>query len=119
MMSLQSRLKQIGTALATVTTNCYHYWRPVKTVPCIIWAEDGEDGASYGDNRKTEQVITGTVDFFTKTEFDPLADTIQATLDSLGLSWALESVQYEEETGFIHMEWDWGVANGEDNDEGT
>lgn len=116
MTSLQSKLRQIGTELAKVTTTCYHYWRPVKTVPCLIWAEDGEDGAAYSDNHKTEQVISGTVDLFTKTEFDPLADSVQETLDALGLSWSLESVQFEEETGFIHMEWNWGVANGQDND---
>lgn len=112
-MTLQAKLQQIGTALATVTTTCYHYWRPVKTVPCLIWAEDGEDSASYSNNHKTEQTISGTADFFTKTEFDPLIDTVQATLDSLGLAWALESVQFEDDTSLIHYEWTWRVAHGE------
>ena len=30
MLSLQSKLYQIGAKLATVTTNCWHYWRPVS-----------------------------------------------------------------------------------------
>ena len=58
------------------------------------------------------QNIVGTVDLFTKTEFDPLADDVQNVLDELGVTWSLESVQYEDETNLIHMEWSWGVTFG-------
>lgn len=116
-LSLQAKLQQIGTAFATVTTNCWHYWRPVKTTPCLIWAETGEDDSFHSDNRKSEQRIVGTVDLFTKTEFDPLADSVQDTLESLGMTWSLNSVQYEEETNLIHMEWVWGVINDGEVDE--
>lgn len=109
-MSLQSKLYQIGVALAEITDNCYHYWRPVKDVPCIIWAESGEDGSFNSDNRKSCQRIIGTVDLFTKTEFDSLVDSVQETLENIGLTWALESVQYEEDTNLIHYEWTWGVT---------
>lgn len=111
-MSLQSKLQQMGVAFAAVTNNCYHYWRPVKDVPCLIWAESGEDASFHSDNGKSEQRIIGTVDLFTKTEFDPLADDVQEALESLGVTWTLESVQYEEETNLIHMEWSWGVTFG-------
>lgn len=118
-MSLQTKLKQLGTAFAGVTQNCYHYWRPVKTVPCLIWAESGEDGSFHSNNRKSEQNIIGTVDLFTKTEFDPLADDVQATLEDLGVAWRLESVQFEDETDLIHMEWTWEVAfNGDYQSDG-
>lgn len=106
---LQKKLEQLGVAFAGVTSVCYHYFRPVKKVPCLIWAETAEDGSFNSDNHKTEQRIIGTVDLFTKTEFDPLADKVQKTLDELGVTWNLESVQYEEETQLIHMEWSWGV----------
>ena len=109
-MSLQNKLRQLGVAFAQITPKCYHYWRPVKDVPCIIWAETGEENSFSSDNRKSEQSIVGTVDLFTKTEFDPLADEIQSTLDELGLTWLLETVQYEDETNLIHMTWTWGVA---------
>lgn len=112
-MTLQNKLRQIGEALAEVTPCCYHYWRPVKDVPCLIWAEDGEDDAANADNHKTEQAIGGTVDFFTRTEFDPLLDDVQEALDGLGIAWQLESVQFEDETNLIHYEWRWSVANGE------
>lgn len=106
---LQKKLEQLGAAFSDITDNCYHYFRPVKKAPCIIWAESGEDGSFNSDNRKSEQRIIGSVHLFTKTEYDPLADDIQATLQKLGVTWRLESVQYEDETTFIHMEWTWGV----------
>ena len=113
---LQAKLKQLGEAFAELTDKVFHYWRPVKDVPCIIWAETGEDGSFNSDNRKSEQRIIGAVDLFTKTEFDPLADAIQSTLNDLGVTWALDAVQYEEETNLIHMTWVWGVIfNGEDS----
>ena len=110
MMSLQSKLQQIGMAFMGVTENCYHYWRPVKDVPCLIWAESGEENSFHSNNGKSEQRIIGTVDLFTKQEFDPLVDGVQEALEELGVTWNLESVQYEEETNLIHYEWAWGVA---------
>lgn len=111
---LQAKLRQIGTALSGITENCYHYWREKKDLPCLVWAESGEDISFNSDNRKSEQRIIGTVDLFTKTEFDSLADSVQETLDDLGLTWSLSSVQYESEINLIHYEWEWGVTfNGE------
>lgn len=109
-MSLQSKLQQLGVAFAGVTKNCYHYFRPVKDVPCLIWAESGEENSFRSNNRKSEQNIIGTVDLFTKMEFDPLADAVQETLRDLGVTWSLQSVQYEDETALIHYEWNWGVS---------
>lgn len=110
MMSLQSKLRQMGEAFAEVTETCYHYWRPVKQVPCIIWAETGEEGSFNADNRKQEQNITGSVDLYTKTEFDPLLDDVQAALEDLGVGWILSAVQYEDDTKMIHYTWDWSVS---------
>lgn len=117
---LQSKLNQIGATLAELTTACYHYYRPVNTFPCLIWQETGETGSFNSDNGKAEQRIVGTVDCFTKTEFDPLLDEIQTTLQGLGLTWLLDTVQYETETGLIHYTWTWGVTfNGEYEVAGT
>ena len=109
-MTLQQKLKKIGAALAQVTPNCRHYYRTVKNPPFLCWAEDGEGDSLNTGNRKTEQVISGTVDFFTQTEFDPLIDDVQACLDSLGVAWRLDMVQYEEETALIHYSWTFEVA---------
>lgn len=110
MFSLQSKLYQIGVKFATITTNCFHYFRPVAAVPCLMWAETGEENSFDADNHKLEQNIAGTCDFFTKTEFDPLIDSIQDALDEMGLTWSLDSVMYEDETKMIHYTWSWGVV---------
>jgi hypothetical protein len=117
---LQFKLRQIGTALAALTPNCYHYFRPVQNFPCIVWAETGEDNSFYSDNRKSEQRIVGTVDCFTRIEFDGLLDDIQGAFEALGLTWSLATVQYETETKLIHYTWDWGVvADGETQTSGS
>jgi hypothetical protein len=110
MLSLQSKLYQIGVKLAGITTKCFHYWRPVKDVPCLMWAENGEADSFEADNHKQEQTISGTCDFYTKTEFDPLIDAVQEALDEMELAWALNSVQYEDDTQMIHYEWTWEVV---------
>lgn len=106
---LQDRLRHIGEAFAQITYHCSHYYR-TDGLPAIVWAESGEDESFHSDNRKSEQRIIGTVDLFTQTEFDDLVDAVQAVLMDLGLTWNLESVQYEEETNIIHYEWTWGVT---------
>lgn len=117
---LQSKLEQIGTALASVTTNCWHYFRPNQNFPCIVWAETGENNSFYSDSKKSEQRVTGVVDAFTKTEYDPMLDGIQTALTNLGLTWTLDVVQYETETKLIHYTWSWGViADGETPVQGT
>ena len=106
---LQQKLKQIGEAFADITPNCSHYYR-TDGFPAVVWAESGEDESFNSDNQKSEQRIIGTVDLFTKTEFDPLCDAVQTTLADLGVTWRLNSVQYEDETNVIHYEWEWGVT---------
>lgn len=114
MMSLQNKLRQIGTAFAAITPECFHYWRPVKKTPCLIWAEVAESGSANANNHKTEQEIEGSVDLYTKTEYDSLIDDVQETLDSLGVAWNLEAVQYEDETNLIHYSWTWRISHGND-----
>lgn len=112
-MSLTDKLNKIKTALVGIETleTVYHYWRPVQTAPYCIWQEEGEDSSLEGDGHKQEQSISGTVDYFTKTENDPNIDAIQDALNGIDVcSWELEAVQYEEDTNLIHYSWTWTVA---------
>lgn len=110
MSSLQAKLQQIGAALyAALGSMVHHYYRPDGEARSVVWQESGEDNSFHSDNYKTEQAIRGTVDYYTKEEFDPNADVIQSVLTNLGAAWSLESVQYEEDTKLIHFEWSWIV----------
>lgn len=112
MMSLQNRLEPLARALAEITPYCYHYWRsaPKGVNKYIIWAEDSEQNSFNADDRKQRQGLSGTIDFFTLEEFDSMIDEIQECLQDIeGVIWSLNSVQYEEETRFIHYEWSFSM----------
>jgi len=111
-MTLQQKLERIGSALAELIPNTYHYWRPVKQAPYCIWAEDSEDASLNASNKKQEQAISGWIDYYTKTEFDPVVDQIQTALNSFDFpfAWRYEDVQYEEDTNLIHHSWGWSVG---------
>lgn len=111
MKSLKSKLLPIRDMLVGILPDAtYHYWRNVQEDRYIIWAEDGESNSFHGGNRKAEQQLTGTIDLFTKTEYDSAADQIQEGLNNLGVGWELISTQFEEETNLIHWEWEFFVV---------
>jgi len=91
--------------LKTVLPDTFHYKAFKKPDKYIVWAEDGEADSSNADDTKTDQVIQGTIDYFTKTEFDSNFELIQDKLNSVEIAWRLNSIQHEEETGYIHYEW--------------
>ena len=98
-------IEKIGEALSAVVPNTYHYWRPGLSAPFCVWSEDS--GRSLNsDNGSRDFAHEGTVDYFTKEEFDPAIDLIQSALGEV-CTFYLNSVQYEEETGLIHHEWAW------------
>lgn len=109
-MTLQQKLKQISTTFGALLPNTYHYWRPKMQPPFIVWQEDGEGDSLHTGNKKAEQSITGTLDYYTKQEFDPMVDSIQQTFQSLPCGWYLNQVAYEDATNLIHYEWVWEVA---------
>lgn len=107
---MNSKLMKIRNALVTVNVPVYHYWRTVKNVPYIIWQEDGEGDSIHSDNHKEEQVITGTIDYFTREEYDKNVESIQNALNDLeNCGWNLSNVDYEDETNLIHFTWDFQI----------
>jgi hypothetical protein len=100
-------LSDLRDLLLSITPDVYHYHAHKKPNKYIVWAEDREAGSSNADNQKDEQVLQGTIDYFTKMEFDPNFDLIQNKLNSCEISWRLNSIQYEDDTGYIHYEWVW------------
>jgi len=98
-------LSDIQSALRTVGVPIHHYLAAKVADKYIVWAEDGEADSEWADNKKQLQVLTGTIDYFTKMEYDPNISKIQEALNDAEISWKLNSVQYEELTKYIHYEW--------------
>lgn len=107
---MNSKIKIIRDTLLKVSDNVGHYEAVKKNNQYVVWAEDSEGSSVEADNRKTNQSIQGTIDYFTRTEFDPAVDEIQKALADAEISFYLNSVQCEEETKYIHYEWIWEVG---------
>lgn len=108
-MSLE-KIYKIPEILMEISDNVSHYEAMNKTDKYIVWAEDLESTSLNADNKKKIQVIQGTIDYFTKIDGDTVVDEIQEALKAEKVSFYLNSVQYEEETGYIHYEWVWEVS---------
>ncbi len=75
----------------------------------FVWQEDGSNDL-IANGIHAEKAVTGTTDLFTKQEFDPWKDEIEEAFDaSPDIFWRLNSIQFEEDTGFWHYEWRWEV----------
>lgn len=103
-------LNDIKNALLTVTNKVYHHDATGAKGNYIVWAEDGSGDTVFADGVMQEQVITGTIDYFTKIEYDPLFGAIQDALKTAGIPFRLESIQHESDTKYIHYEWSFEVA---------
>lgn len=99
------KLTDLRDALLDVTQDTFHYEATHKSDKYIVWAEDTEADSLNADDEKDEQVIQGTVDYFTRSEYDPNVKAIQQKLNSINVAWRLNSIQHEEGTGYIHYEW--------------
>lgn len=98
-------LTDIKTALLTVTNNVHHFDATGAMGNYIVWAEDGQADSVWADGSMKEQAITGTIDYYTKVEYDTKFSDIQSALDVIGVSYRLNSIQYEIDTKYIHYEW--------------
>ena len=117
-----SCLQVVANSLLTVTQEVHHYQAMDKQDKYCVWAEDGESGNLDADNVKAEQTITGTIDYFTRDDDDTAPDAFQQAFNAAGFGWSLNSVQYEDDTRYIHYEWLFRVRNtvdGQSDVQGT
>lgn len=108
-MTFQQKLQLIQTLVAGLEIPAGHYEYAGGETPYCVWAEDSEYSSVEGDNYKLEQAVQGTIDLYTKEEYDPNVDAIQGALKTNRVSFYLNSVQYEDETELIHYEWVWTI----------
>ena len=112
-----SSLEAVKDALLTVTENVGHYTAWDDADKYIVWAEDTESDQFVADNYKPGHIIEGTIDYFTRDEDDENIAKIPQALNHAGIWWRLNSVQYEDETRFIHYEWLFHVRQYHGNDQ--
>lgn len=105
-----SALQKIPQTLLSVSEKVFHYEAYKQTDSYIVWAEDSEGDSVEADDQKVNQSIQGTIDFYTKTDMDPMVDEIQNALIAAHISFYLNSTEYEDETQYIHYEWVFEVA---------
>lgn len=102
-------LQRVKAALLTVGLPVSHFKAHRQADRYLVWAEEGAARALWCDGRLTEQAIQGTVDYFTRTEYDPYVEKIQRALGDAGIAFRLSSIQYEQDTKYTHYEWIWEV----------
>lgn len=100
--------RKLITAMTSVTEAVSHRKR-LKSTRYFVWQEDGANDLS-ADGGHAESAVTGSLDLYTKLEFDPWVSEMGTALTDAGIAWALVSVEVEEDTGFTHYSWDWEVA---------
>ena len=91
-------------------TDAVSHAKRMKSERYFVWQEDGSNDLT-ADGAHAERAVQGTTDLFTKREFDPWVEELGESLSSRGVAWYLNSVQYEEDTGFFHYEWVWEVTD--------
>lgn len=116
MYSMQTKLNKLRTALLTITAlrgKIFHdYAGSRATLPYLIWYEESEDDSFEADSKKQEIAVAGYIEYYTATEFDPIVDTINETLNNIkGLTWTLVSRTsgdpVDAENSDIHYTWQW------------
>lgn len=103
--------ERIIAAHTAVTDSVSHAQR-LQSDRYFVWQEDGANDF-LANGKHAEKAVTGTTDLYTKIEFDPWKEALEQSLDSdAHIWWAVNSVQFEEDTGFYHYEWAWEVLGG-------
>lgn len=106
--------EKIIAAHVAVTDAVSHYER-MKSDRYFVWQEDGANDLE-AESRHAERVVAGSTDLYTKQEFDPWIEALNDSFDAHEIAWGINSVQYEEETGYIHVEWVWEVCGDSKDD---
>lgn len=84
-------------------------WDPAPVVDYGVYAEEDES-VFRTNNRHSEKTTIVYVNLFTRDDSGITKDTVELYFKSLEESsvtfaWYLNTIQYEEETKFIHIEW--------------
>ena len=97
-------MDELETALTATGLKFAHFgWSKAPKGDYGVYAEDGANDLIAG-NVHAERVIEGTVDYFTRDAKLAAKALIETALNGCA-AWRLASIQFEDDTGYIHLEW--------------
>ena len=102
-------INDLKTALlATGYKFAHHAWSKAPQGDYGVFAEEGaSDLIANGEH--VERGVTGYIDYFTRDDSGTPQKKIETALRSLRIPWRVNSISYENDTGYIHYEWTWGI----------
>lgn len=96
-------MNELIVALTSTGYDFAHFaWASAPSGTYGTYSEDGENRLA-GDNRTAEMSMVIYVDLFTKDDSSTPRTTVESAFD--GFAWYLSTVQFEEDTGYIHYTW--------------
>lgn len=113
MKSIAQMYDPVKTALISVSENVGKGEAIDATVTHLVYQIDSEGNSFNADDGKEQQVLQGTIDLYALTKDEnKYFDGVQKALNDAGVSFYLNSVQFEdmELNNFIHYEWVFEVS---------
>lgn len=102
-------LEDLVTALeATGFDFAHHAWSKAPEGDYGTYSEQSGNDLT-ADSIHAERGTEGYIEYYTRDDTSTPRTTIEAALNGLGIPWYLNTVQYENDTGYIHYEWGFGV----------
>jgi hypothetical protein len=108
------KLVDLRDILLSTGIETFHYEASKAKGNYIVWAEEGQGQSHTADNHVVMQTIRGTIEYFTKTEFDPMFDAIQTLLNSVNIDemvWQWDLTEKIRDSGYIRHLWTWEIVN--------
>lgn len=108
---------ELGTKLKAITVSNHtlpfaHFaWSSAPSGDYGVYGEDLGTNQFDADDRYAERTIRGSVDWFTRTDDLTAFNAIESCFKNIQnegkghFAWYLNTIQYEDDTHFIHYEW--------------
>lgn len=102
-------LAALATALNETGYRFAHYaWSKAPEGDYGTYSENNGDDL-IADGIHIEKGTVGYINYFTRDDSGAPKTTIENALNELRIPWNLNTVQYENDTGYIHYEWEFSV----------
>ena len=86
----------------------HHAWSRAPVGDYGTYSESSGNDLT-ADGKHVERGTEGFINLFTRDSSDAPRTAIEAVLNDLCIPWTLNTVQYEDDTGYIHYEWEFGI----------